>query len=404
MDYISMKIIKGNSMDVIILGAGIAGLSSAIALAKQGISCKIFERQPSISHLGAGIVCWPNACFVLDQLDLLHQVSKHGGEVQSMQRLDATGELLGVLDISKINQIMGYPSISITRHDLTRILYNEVVRLGLKIHFEHEVIGFEEDNSQGRVNTAHVIFSNNKQVSAELIIGADGRMNSPSRQYVLADNKPKFQHFINWIGVFESQEKLFTNLDIKDYWGNGERFGIVPINANKAYWAGGKYSHNIKKEAADYKAELLDLFASWPSPIDKIIKAVVNSKIHKLYIHDHNPIKNWHKNNVLLIGDAAHAALPTSGQGACQALEDAWHLSLCLSNLAPSELESALNAFIHKRTSKTESITYTGRHLAKTIFTSDKAALAQRNLATSQLDYDEMAKNMGHFWSQGLIK
>lgn len=390
-------------MKVAILGAGIAGLTSAIALAKQGIENQVFERRKQISHLGAGIVCWPNACFVLDQLGLFQQVMHLGGQMQSMQRFDTHGNTLGKLDINKINNIMGYPSISITRQHLIQILYQETLRLGIKIHFNHKVIGFE-DESVNQHNSTQVLFDNNTKLKADLIIGADGRMQSPSRAYVLGNNTPQFQHFINWIGLFESKEKRFHQLDVQDYWGEGERFGIVPINEHLAYWAAGKHSDLIEETVCDHKSDLLALFSHWPSPIKSIIQGSDSNKIHKLYIHDHDPIATWHKNNVLLIGDAAHAALPTSGQGACQALEDAWLLSLCLTQQKANTLTSILQDFTEQRLAKTSNIIYAGRHLAKSIFAADKETLIQRNLATSQLDYDEMAAAMARLWSQGLLE
>jgi 2-polyprenyl-6-methoxyphenol hydroxylase-like FAD-dependent oxidoreductase len=85
-------------------------------------------------------------------------------------------------------------------------------------------------------------------------------------------------------------------------------------------------------------------------------------RINKIYVHDHDPIQTWYKHNLILIGDAAHAALPASGQGACQALEDAWHLSNIL-NDNPHDLQKYFLKFTEIRFEKTAGITMAGRGL-----------------------------------------
>lgn len=73
-------------------------------------------------------------------------------------------------------------------------------------------------------------------------------------------------------------------------------------------------------------------FAHWPNDIKKVLGCSEESTVKRIFVHDIDPLPYWHNKNLLMIGDAAHASLPTSGQGACQALEDAWHLSKLLSS------------------------------------------------------------------------
>ena len=245
-------------------------------------------------------------------------------------------------------------------------------------------------------------FDNGKQLSAELVIGADGRMNSITRQYVNNDNKPIYQGFINWVGIFESNERLFSDLCVSDYWGTGERFGIVPISAKKAYWAGGVLADKIGKKNPDqYKNELNKRFKHWPDPITTIINNSPLSSINKIYVHDHDPIQCWHKNNVLLIGDAAHAPLPTSGQGACQALEDAWHLANCLKE-SGGDINQALNRFTELRLAKTTGVIMGGRQLAKSIFNNNAIYCQQRNQASKNTDFNSAVIGMAKGWANGL--
>ncbi|MDC2890638.1 hypothetical protein [Psychrosphaera algicola] len=94
----------------------------------------------------------------------------------------------------------------------------------------------------------------------------------------------------------------------------------MPINDKSAYWAGGAFVsdlRNIKTEPELFKQELANHFSDWPKPILTLINETPVTSINKIYVHDHDPISTWYKTNVVLLGDAAHAPLPTSGQGAC---------------------------------------------------------------------------------------
>ena len=253
-----------------------------------------------------------------------------------------------------------------------------------------------ESNTSGQ---AEVYFQNDAKTAADLIIGTDGRMASYARKYIQGDNSPVYQGFINWVGVYESQVATFEEISVADYWGTGERFGIVPVTKYKAYWAGGSASTDIaKKNPAAYQDELLAIFSTWPQPIKQIIENTPIERINKIYVHDHDPIRTWHKNNLIAIGDAAHASLPTSGQGACQALEDSWHLTNCLI-AHPQNLQEAFAQFTKIRLEKTTGITLSGRNLASSLFNRDEMACKTRNEASKNTDFAKVAAAMAKGWS-----
>ncbi|MBD1583951.1 FAD-dependent monooxygenase [Pseudoalteromonas sp. S16_S37] len=116
---------------------------------------------------------------------------------------------------------------------------------------------------------------------------------------------------------------------------------------------------------------------------------------------DHGPIDTWYKDNVLLIGDAAHAPLPTSGQGACQALEDAWHLANCFSS-HPFDIAAIFKQFNTLRVAKTTNITMMGRQLAKSIFNSTPDYCKQRNERAKNTDLSAMVNAMASGFGSGL--
>jgi len=384
-------------LNIGILGGGIGGLSTAIALKQEGFDVSIYERHSSPSEIGAGIVCWPNATFILEQLGVLDRVAKVSGSINYMKRFTNLGEPIGSLDINELNSLMEYPSYSIIRKELMNILLQRAAELSINIHYKHDVINILNDNAK-----AEVQFSHGKSIRPDIVIGADGRMKSLARKYVNGSNSPVYQGFINWVGVIEHESIHFSELSVSDYWGVGERFGIVPVSQTKAYWAGGAVSKNINEiDPNQYKIELNSIFSGWPDIITQIINETPQSSINKIYVHDHDPINLWHKDNLVLLGDAAHSPLPTSGQGACQALEDAWHLTQCLKENV-GNIDNAFKVFSELRKSKTAGITMGGRHLASSIFNQDSEFCKQRNIASKNTNYKNAVIGMAKGWSSGL--
>jgi 2-polyprenyl-6-methoxyphenol hydroxylase-like FAD-dependent oxidoreductase len=385
-------------MNIVVLGGGVAGISSAIALKQKGFDVTVYERHKSEKNIGAGIVAWPNATYILDKLGVLNKVRTVSGYPSSMQRLSSKGDDLGSIDIESINEIMCYPSLSILRNDFQSILISKLKELGVSVKYGHTVSKLETTKN----NNVKVHFSNGVNITADVVIGADGRMTSLARKYVNGENKPIYQGFINWIGVFESETKVFKDIAVKDYWGRGERFGIVPISQNKAYWAGGVASKNINERNPEiYKEELKSIFSSWSNIIEKVITETPVEKINKIYVHDHNPMRKWHKNNLIVIGDASHAPLPTSGQGACQALEDAWYLSECLIE-NNANIENSFTQFTELRYEKTKDIIFAGRNLASTLFNPDAEFCRVRNENSKKTDYSTVSVAMAKFWGQNM--
>ncbi|MFS2022231.1 FAD-dependent monooxygenase [Massilia sp. GER05] len=378
-------------MHIAILGGGVAGVASAIALKLKGHDVTVHERRAGDANIGAGIVVWPNAAFVLDQLGLLDDMAAVAGRPRAMRRLSRAGADLGALDIGLIDARMGYPSLSILRSDFQRILSARLQALGVAVRYGRNVARIEPG--------AVVHFDDGTTLTADLIVGADGRMASCARRYVTGGNAPIYQGFINWIGVCEGEFDVDT---ISDYWGTGERFGIVPVARDKAYWAGGAAQAMIGTRDPDaYRDELQRLFSDWPEPVRRIVATTPAARINKIYVHDHDPVPTWHRDNLVMIGDAAHAALPTSGQGACQALEDAWHLANCI-DAHPGDVGQALQAFTALRFQKTAGITLAGRGLAASLFNRDEAFCRERDRASRHANHADLARAMADGWSRHL--
>lgn len=385
-------------MEIGILGGGIAGLSVALALHKQGHTLRVYERRAGPATMGAGVTLWPNAGFVLQELGLLEDIGAAGGRPLSVHRKDAAGDSLGGLDIKLLDQIMGYPTHTILRRDLQAVLLDHVARAGIQAEFGHRAVAIDLDAS----GKAVARFENGESIRPDLLIGADGRMDSVARRFVAGDNTPIYQGFVNWIGVAQGNGALVSDIEIQDYWGSGDRFGCVAIRADLVYWAAAQARPLPEATpATDMHKEIMDLFAKWPEPVARLIEATPAHSIQLIAVHDLEPLHTWSRANVLLVGDAAHAPLPTSGQGACQALEDAWHLARCLDG-TDGCLDEALLRFAAVRGPKTKKLAEQGRMFARSLFAKDPETCRIRNERAKASDALRDAQAMAAGWSQGL--
>ena len=382
---------------IAIIGAGIGGLTTAIALHKKGFTnITIYERRATATTMGAGLVLWANAVKILTRLDLLDSIEKIGGKLTAMERYTSENEFLGAVDVTTINSIIKATSYAVSRADLQKVLLDKVNRLNIEIIYNSSVTIIETHQER-----TTLVFDNDTRITPDIVIGADGRMNSIARKYVMGDNAPVYQNFVNWIGIVETAEPTFLDTKVVDYWGVGQRFGLVPINAHKAYWAGGMASPlNASQKNGEYKKDLDNMFASWSLKIKEVIALTPSENIKYIEVFDHNPNQQWHKNNVCLLGDAAHAALPTSGQGACQAIEDAWHLASCLAT--EDSVEAGFKSFTALRFNKTTNITMAGRNLAASLFNTNEAYCKQRNAQAKQTDYKNASQGIAQLWASGL--
>lgn len=366
---------------IAIAGAGMAGMALAILAAKQGHKVTLFERGSTVSSMGAGVTLWPNAMFVMQQMGLDEKLRHAGGVPDRMRQFDQHGVLQTEFDISAVNSLCGFPGVTVLRRELMSLLASELESLGVQIRFNCSIAAAD-------VMRLGLEF--------DLVVGADGRMNSAVRQALYADKvTPCYHGFVNVIGVSCPGDSLPDNA-ICDFRGPGQRFGIVPVNDGRCYWAGAwNAAIDRKRPLTHWYEELHQRFRGWPDPVKNVLLSADRASVNCIFVHDIDPLPFWHRDNILIIGDAAHASLPTSGQGACQALEDAWHLSLILK--ADDEPEAALQRFYEQRCIKTSAAQRVGRELAGKFFT-ESSGQPEPLLPATHISASELSR----FWMQGL--
>ncbi len=336
-----------HSLHVSIIGGGIGGLAAAAALQRQGIQVTVFERNPELREIGAGLTLWANGVQVLRHLGLADTLAAVSARLTHFECWSWRGKRLGSMRLDILEQKVGATNIGIHRADLLRLLAGEVSRES--VHVNAHCVGFRSE--QGNV-ISH--FADGQQHPTDLLVGSDG-LHSVIREQLLGQEPPRYSGYTCWRGVAVFEGQLVSSGTSSETWGRGLRFGMLPIGNGRVFWyatlncpAGGQ------DRAGERKSRLLRLFGGWREPIGRLIEATDEEAILRNDIYDRRPVRHWGSGRVTLLGDAAHPPTPNLGQGACQALEDALVLAGCLAE--QREPVAALRVYEARRMKRSAAI------------------------------------------------
>lgn len=353
-------------MHIDIIGAGIGGLTTALAFEKKGISSRIFEQSPKIKPVGAGIILANNAMQVYKKLGLKETIEAHGNVISSLNITRANLQPLSEVDLTYFEQKHQTKNIAIHRGVLQGILIDHLKNTPIALN--HRLSSLKKGDNDYLLN-----FENGIQQSSSTIIGADG-LNSVIRKEILPSKQIRNAPQVCWRGVTEFQLPQDFKNELNEAWGKTARFGFVQIAQNKVYWYALK---SFKKNKNEFSVEELGLYFKDFAPlIQNIIRATPLENIHIAEISDLPPTRTWFKGNICLIGDAAHAATPNMGQGACQAIEDAYVLSECMGKYQTNE---AFAAYQKLRLPKANQVVKTSWMIGKMAHVSNPFLMGLRN-------------------------
>jgi 2-polyprenyl-6-methoxyphenol hydroxylase-like FAD-dependent oxidoreductase len=313
---------------MIMAGAGIGGLSAAIALRQAGFEVAVLERTAELGEVGAGLLLAANAQKALGKLGLAEPVGRLGTPASAAEIRSWRGEVLASIPAAELQKKVGGPSAAVHRADLQALLVGEVGEGTLRLGAEVE--GFEQDESGVRVSLAGGI-----EERADILVGADG-LHSKVRAQLYGPEKPRYAGYTAWRAVVEPKDELLPWGKGFESWGRGARLGCAHIGRGRIYWFATANAPEGEKDGppgspAGLKATLLRHFGDWHRPIRELIEATDEGKILRTDIYDREPLgESWGEGRVTLVGDAAHPMTPNLGQGACQAIEDAVVLARCL--------------------------------------------------------------------------
>ncbi len=353
-------------MTVDIIGAGIGGLTTAIALEKKGFKTRVFEQAESIKPVGAGIILANNAMQVFEKLGLREIIEENGNAISSLNITKATLKTLSTVDLSYFEKKFKAKNIAIHRGVLQQILIDQLSPSSL-------ILNHKLNKITKNPNGYSLEFQNGKKNQSSILIAADG-LNSVVRQNLFPNNTIRNAHQICWRGITEYNLPQKYQHELNEAWGKSERFGFVQIAKNKVYWYALK---SFKKNKDEFNVKNIDsYFSEYNTLIKDIISSSKKEQINTAEISDLKPTDTWYKESICLIGDAAHATTPNMGQGACQAIEDAYILSECLKKYDTS---NAFKEFQKNRLPKAHQVVKSSWMIGKMAHLSNPILIGIRN-------------------------
>ena len=320
----------------LIIGCGIAGPVTAVALQRAGIESVVYEAYPeSTANAGAFLTVAVNGLDALRALDLQGAVMGLGFSTRTIDLVSGTGKRLGTIPIGGVLPD-GTTTHTIKRADLYRALYEAARGRGIDVQHGKRLVDADVVANGGV--TAR--FEDGTRASADLLIGADG-IHSRTRR-IIDPAAPDPRHLgLGNVGGFTRTTAV--NRSPGAYvmtFGKRAFFGYVVHPSGEVWWFANPPSargaaRRVVPEALtsdQWKARLSDLFANDAGPTVDIIRSTTEL-VGGTDQYDLPKVPTWYRGPMIIIGDAAHAASPSSGQGASMAIEDALVLAKCLRDL-----------------------------------------------------------------------
>ena len=340
----------GSQLHVAIVGAGIGGLATALAMLRAGLEVDLYEQAHTLEALGAGIHIGPNGARILLRLGLGAQID--GVAIVTMteetRRWDDNHLLARFTNGQETIAKFGAPVYSFHRGELQHIL-REALPDHI-VHLGHRCVGVTQ-----RPDCAELIFADGSTATADAVVGADG-IHSVIRNTMSTDT-PRFYGLCSYRGLVPAERLPFLT---KEYigisWVGPQReFVCYPVSHGQLiHYNGIVPAAKWKIESWTAEGRVEDLaaeFGGWNEQVRQIIAAADKTMRYALYARD--PLERWSEKRLTLLGDAAHAMLPFGGQGASQALEDAVALVACLSNCTQDTVAEGLMRYESLRKPRT---------------------------------------------------
>jgi FAD-dependent urate hydroxylase len=377
-------------LKIVIVGAGMGGLTAAIALRQAGYVVEVFDRVPALLPAGAGVSLWSNGVKVLDRLGLGPALAAVGGRMQRICYRSQSGDTLTDFSLSPLIEAVGERPYPVTRTDLQRLLLtalNQPVQLGA------ECVRIEQDDAG-----AIAIFSDGRRALGDLVVAADGTR-SILREHVLGQKiERRYVGYVNWNGLVPTGAGLPPADTWTTFVGQHKRVALMPVGGDRFYFFFDVPLPESEALAAPTEAvrdELRRHFVGWAEPVQTLIAQLDPAQTNRIPIHDVDPLPALVRGRVALLGDAAHSSPPDLGQGGCQAMEDAWVLAqlLLTNNLG---VPDALQRYQRARQRRTAEIVLRARKRSEMTHGHEPA--------TTSAWYEELAREDGSNILGGIIK
>jgi len=314
----------GFENDILVVGAGIGGLTFALAAQQRGATVRVIEQAPQLTEVGAGLQISPNGFYVLDKLRLSQDLDDVAFRAQTITLRDyARGDHVATLNLQKYGASIGYRFFH--RADLLDVLYQACLARGIRVDINCSVTEILDQGTA--VDTPQGI------QRAGVIVGADG-INSLCRSYVLGPNdRATFTGQVAWRAIVPNvtqhtngaQIHMGPHRHIVSYpIRNGEQLNLVMVQ-EQAEWTDHRWSET------DQPDHVQAVFSDFGGPMRQALQSI--NQVSKWGLFLRPVAAQWSRGRIVLLGDAAHPTLPFMAQGAVQAIEDAWALAASLDDV-----------------------------------------------------------------------
>ena len=356
-------------MRVVVVGAGIGGMTAALALARTGHDVQVLERAPGVSPLGAGLQVSANARRVLVDLGLAESFATIVTEPSRIViRRWQDDSVIGAAPLTGVHDTrFGHAFANVSRNDLAGILVDAASAMpNISVRFGVAVSGVNQSGPRP------VVECGDSSYEADVVIGADG-IHSVVRSVVAGADAPRFSGWaafraqvprdrVEHLPV-ETTNRVGPGAHVVSYFiGKGQsHFNLVFIT-QESEWMGESWTEQTSL------ASLRDAFVGWSPQLQEIIDAV-EEPVYKWALYDREPLATWCNGSVALLGDSAHPMLPFMAQGACQAIEDAAVLARCLDGVEPDQhaISRALATYQSTRMERATRV-QTGSYMNRIVF------------------------------------
>ncbi|KAF2084975.1 FAD/NAD(P)-binding domain-containing protein [Saccharata proteae CBS 121410] len=375
---------------IIIVGAGIAGLTTGIALKRSGHNVTILEQVSQIAEVGAGIQMAPNNTRILGRLGVLPALLEQTNMMtrNSLRRWADNEELGSAPIMPAVGEKFGAPMGVIHRGDLQRILLEAAKKEDVDIRTGSKVEGVDEGFE------ARVRLVDGEWVEGDVVIAADGVKSQIRRQIVEAhghvDHASPTGDSAYRILIPEERMKhdegamKLLKEDVGMRWmGPGGHIMAYPIKRNTVYNMVLLHPQQPNTAADESwtrrgsKAEMLAFYSSWCPEVRNLLSYVPEGEVMEWTLNSHAPLPSWHENKVVLIGDSCHPMLPYVAQGAAQAIEDAGVLQVCFTKTA--DVKKAIGVYEQVRKARGEAIQQSASQTRRALHLPDGPEQRQRD-------------------------
>ena len=364
----------------LIVGAGIGGLATGIALRQAGWDIRIFERSPSPRELGFALLLAPNAMAVLRELGVAEVVLERGfvpvrGEARRMN-----GSFLKRA-MAPPQEALGGPIVVALRPAVHGALLETVGLDALTL--DHEITGFRTAGERVVLQTA-----GGDVAEGDLLVGADGTGSVIRSALHPSEPPPRSSGIVAVRGATHGAVDQLGDLSAIYYLGRGVEAFLVRASETGIYWALSVAEGLVPAGTRDAEAVVAHMAPRFEETFNAVTSAATDLRYDELF--DRDPLPFWSRGAVTLLGDAAHPLLPHTGQGAAQAITDAVALGKALRE--ESSVSEALAAYERDRRPKTTHLLGRGRRTARMMRTTNPVACSMRELAVRLLPVTQFVK------------